>query len=166
MSDDLECFLVLFGIKRMLVVLVCPESKADTLSCIARFAAEKSLELESLDATALRPDDVRGEWEIIYIEGQPYSRRKPPAYWPKEESKLIVVTGLDSATDVELLRAFLYVACVCGDCERADLPDDKLPDGSGFVFLADDDFPADRFSAISQYWAEESSILDLRGSSR
>ncbi|HZK54138.1 MAG TPA: hypothetical protein VFC84_08105, partial [Desulfosporosinus sp.] len=106
-------------------------------------------------------DDIRGEIEIVYGSDQPSYCRKKPAYWPHDKRKVILVDGIDQNTDIEVLRAFLYVACLNGGYDR-DIPEDKIPEGSGFVFLASDDFPFERFASITEYWYEEARIFEVK----
>ena len=151
----------LFSIKRMLVVTVDEESIRTAVEEIKYFAQKRQLDLEFIDAKKLTVDDVRGEIELD--KSSEYYTRTPLFYWPDKRRKVIVVEGVDNKTDIEVLRAFLYVACLGSCYDRTKLPDDKLPDGSGFIFLANDDFPYERLLSITGYWLEESQMFDMRG---
>ena len=91
----------------------------------------------------------------------PYSIRKKPHY-VSDNRQLIIVEGLTENTDIEVLRAFMYMASleVYYD-DIANLPKDKLPFGSAYVFIADNNFPLKKFESISSYWKDEAAILDL-----
>jgi hypothetical protein len=159
-GDKLESLLRLFAIKRLLAIETNPAGVEACLSVLRQFAGKRNLEYEVLDGRTLTSGQVRGVREIVRVEGQPFSRRNKPAYWPKGP-KLIAVTGIDEETDTEVLRAFLHVACIGEPLDRSGLPEDKLPDGSGFVFVSTGHFPAESCDAITGYWKDESRILTL-----
>lgn len=152
----------MFFLRRMIVVKVSAKTKGEAGSNIRAFAENRDYEFEVLKAKELTADDIRGKVEIIYQNGTPYHTRVKPSYWPKNKRKVIMVEGIDQQTDTEVLRAFLYVACLGGGYDRNNLPQDQLPNESGFIFLADDGFPADKFDSISEYWREESVVYDNR----
>ena len=161
-ESEFNLFLTgLFSIKRMLVVKVDEESIKTAVEEIKIFAQKRQFDLEFIDAKKLTVDDVRGEIEVD--KSSEYYTRKRPFYWPDKHRKVIVVEGVDNKTDIEVLRAFLYVACLDSWCDRTKLPEDKLPDGSGFIFLANDDFSDDKLVSISGYWRAESQMFNMRG---
>jgi len=158
METNLQlCLRVLFGVKRLLVVKVDPNNRADVLAELKTFCDSRGLEVEILDAKGLDVESVRGGKQVV--DGpRPAWRRLHPPWWP-EKPKMIIVDGLDELTDEEVLRAFLYVACL-GIYSRDEIPEDMLPDGSAFVFLADEGFPLGRLAGISDGWYEESHVLE------
>lgn len=139
-DDPLETFLSLFGIKRMLVINTDAKGKEHVHRVLKKFANDRGLEFRIFNAKGAN------------VEGLPYYERKKPSYRP-ENRGMIVVEGVNQETDMEVLRAFLYVACMPygEDSLRAD----QLPYGSGFVFLAYDDFPVERFASITDYFKDE-----------
>ena len=152
-DEPLETFLSAgFGIKRMLVINTDVNGKKHVLRVLEKFAENRELEFNIYDAKGANVEDVRGEIEIVWEKGMPYHQRKKPVYWP-ENRGMIVVDGVNQETDIEVLRAFLYVATMPygEDCLRPD----QLPYGLGFVFLAYDDFPFERFASITDYFKDE-----------
>lgn len=152
-DEPLETFLsALFGTKRLLVINTDAKGKEHVLRVLKKFADDRGLEFRIFDAKEANVENVRGEIEIVWEKGMPYYERKKPSYWP-ENRGMIVVEGVNQETDMEVLRAFLYVACMPygEDSLRAD----QLPYGSGFVFLAYDDFPVERFASITDYFKDE-----------
>lgn len=159
-DEPLETFLYVFGIKRMLVINTMPGDRGSDkggrehiIRFLKKYAQGRGLEYKNLNAKEATADSIRGEIEIVYKGGTPYHQRKKPAYWP-EQKAMVVVEGVGQETDEEMLRAFLYVACA-SDGNTDNLPADKLPKGSGFVFLANGDFPSNRFAAITEYFNGE-----------
>jgi hypothetical protein len=151
-DEPLGTFLSLFGIKRMLVINTDREGKKHVLRVLKKFANDRKLEFKIFNASGASVEDVRGQIEIVWIDGEPYHQRKRPSYWP-ENRGIIVVEGVNQETDIEVLRAFLYVACMPYGEDRLQL--DQLPYGSGFVFLAYHDFPVQRFASITDYFRDE-----------
>ncbi|MGB9904914.1 MAG: hypothetical protein ACPLQO_09660, partial [Desulfotomaculales bacterium] len=152
-DDSLETFLSdVFGIKRMLVINTDEKGKKHVLRVLKKFANDRGLEFRIFNAKGANVEDVRGEIEIVWEKGMPYHQRKKPPYWP-ENRGMIVVEGVNQETDMEVLRAFLYVACMPYGEDR--LQPDQLPYGLGFVFLAYNDFPVERFAAITTYFEGE-----------
>jgi hypothetical protein len=160
--SEMNLFLdTLFGRKRLLILKV-NGSKNKIFKELNNYCKVKNLQAINLHGQNLKVEDVRGEIEITYIDGMPYSDRKKPFY-VSGNKQMIIVDNVDKNVDIEVLRAFLYMAsldCYYDDIEN--LPKDKLPFGSAYVFIAEDNFPLDRFAAISSYWKDEAAILDLR----
>lgn len=155
--DEFTLFLEAnFSYSRILVVKCNQNNKRFILGKLRLYSNKHKIEFGILDGN-LTPNDIRGEDEIILENGVRCIERKHPAYWPKDK-KMIVVDGLNDHTEKEVLKSFLYVACLAGT-SRGDIPYDKLPDGSGFVFLAEDNFPFNRFESISDYWNEEAKMF-------
>jgi len=152
-DESLETFLFMFGIKRMLVIDTDAEGKKHVLRVLEKYAQDRKLEYKIYNASGASVDDIKGEVELVWIDGEPYHRRKPPSYWP-ENRGMIVVEGVNQETDIEVLRAFLYVACT-PSYGGEHLEPDKLPQGSGFVFLANHDFPVQRFDSVTGYFKDE-----------
>lgn len=158
--SELEMFLdALFGIKRMLVIKVDAENKESTVAAMKKFAEKHGIEFEEIDAKTLTVDKLRGEVEFITVNGERYFQRKKPFYWPVKR-KMIVVRGLTKQCDKDIFRAFIDIGCLAGYSHN-NLPPSKLPEDSGFVFLAEDDFPNDEFTAMSGYWHEENRLFDV-----
>ena len=151
---------------RMLVVRASDNTHDYISDKIRNFTDNNGFDFDIMDGKSLTVDAVRGDIDIVYLDGQPYHKRRKPNYWPQpERRKLIVITGIDGQTEIDVLRAFLYVACLGSNREGRDLPEDKLPYGSGYVFLANSDFPFDKFGAISDYAHEEMKVFDATSSS-
>lgn len=152
-DDPLETFLsAVFGIKRMPVINTDAKGKEHVLRVLKKFANDRGLEFRIFNAKGANVEDVGGEVEVVWEKGMPYHQRKKPTYWP-ENRGMIVVEGVNQETDEEVLRAFLNVACMPygEDC----LKPDQLPYGSGFVFLAYNDFPVQRCASITAYFRDE-----------
>lgn len=152
-DEPLETFLSLFGIKRMLVINTDTKGKKHVLRVLEKYARDYELELKFYNAWGASVDDIRGEIELVWLNGSLCYQRKHPSYWP-ENRGMIVVEGVNQETDKEVLRAFLYVACVPAGCWECLKPD-QLPEGSGFVFLANGDFPVQHFASITDYFKDE-----------
>jgi hypothetical protein len=149
----LDDFLHLIGIKRMMHIDTDRAGKPYVLSYLKQFAGKRDLDYEVFDASQASVDDIRGELEFVFIDGKPYSQRKPPKYWPQQRKKLIVVEGVNQGTDMEVLRAFVYVASTVMPGEECLL--DALPKGSGFVFLANGDFPIQKLASFKGSFTSE-----------
>ena len=161
LPGELHMFMdALFGKKRLLILEV-DTYKNNIITELKDYCNEKELEICMLDGKNLKADDIKGEFEIIYKDEMPYSIRKKPHY-VSDNRQLIIVEGLTGNTDIEVLRAFMYMASleVYYD-DIANLPKDKLPFGSAYVFIADNNFPLKKFESISSYWKDEAAILDL-----
>ena len=153
LCDEFSLFLTAcFSIKRMIVVKVTPTTAPNAQSELRKYAECKGFEWTLMTAEQLTVTDVRGGFDQS-------GNWHEPSYWPRCR-KMIVVEGVHATTDEALLRAFLRVACLGGSSPDSVSTDGSLPKGSGFVFLAQSDFPYDRFGDISSYWREESAIFD------
>ena len=76
---------------------------------------------------------------------------------------MIIVDNLGQKTNIEILRAFMYMGSLGSSYDDIQsLPKDKLPYGSAYVFIADNEFPLKEFASISSYWHDEAVVLDLR----
>ncbi|MBU3112692.1 PGN_0703 family putative restriction endonuclease [Clostridium lacusfryxellense] len=161
-SNDLNVFMdSLFGRKRILILKV-NMNKAKIIKELKEYCERTKIEVSSLDTKNLTVDNIKGECEIFYENGMPYSYRKKP-YYVSGANQMILVDNLAEDTDIEVLRAFMYMGslgCYYDDVEN--LPKEKLPYGSAYVFIADNNFPIKRFASISSYWNDEAAILDLR----
>lgn len=164
-KENLDVPLSLFGTRRMLVFRVDESVRLQVLKETHAYAERLGIDYEVLSATDLTPADIRGGDELVYVDGQPFTKTVPPDYWPdKDRRKMIVVDGLDSSASTDLLQAFVHVAALDGYYDdRSHLPEDRLPDGSGFVFLAGNDFPFSRLDSISQRRREEYMEFDATG---
>jgi len=156
-----DALLPLLGEKRILVVKTTDQRKNDVLRQLKLLSGKKKLGFEVIGGQSLSAEDIRGEWRVVTVGGHPMSKRLNPSYWPEgNQRKLIVVDGLSSDAETAVLRAFLHVACRGGIPSNSELMEEKLPEGSGFVFLAEDGFPLDRISSMTSHWREEAAVLD------
>lgn len=162
-ADELHMFLAAFFGRKRLLVLRVQNNHRKILKELKNYCTDKNLELCRLDEKKLSEDYIKGEVEINYVDSSPESwGRKRPSYI-RDVKQMIIVEDLNETTDTEILRAFMYMGRLgtyYNDLEN--LPKDKLPYGSGYVFLADEDFPLQRFASISSYWNEEAAVIDLR----
>ncbi|WP_315118263.1 PGN_0703 family putative restriction endonuclease [uncultured Clostridium sp.] len=153
LPDELNMFLDdLFG-KKPLIIIKVNGSKNKIIKELERYSKKRSLEVCKLDARTLNSNN---------IEEMPYSDRKNPYYISKNK-QMIIVDNLDESTDLEVVRTFMYMADI--DCcydDIINLPKDKLPYGSAYVFIAEDSFPIERLASISSRWNDKAAILDLR----
>lgn len=161
-SDDLNVFMdSLFGRKR-LIILKVNMNKGKVIKELKEYCKRKGLEICKLDGKNLTVDSIKGECEIFYEDGMPYYNRKKP-YYVSGSKQMILIDNLVEDTDIEVLRAFMYMGsleCYYDDIEN--LPKEKLPYGSAYVFIAENNFPLEKFASISSYWRDEAAILDLR----
>ena len=160
--DELQLFMsTLFGMKRLLILKV-NSNKNHVIKELKGYCHETKLEVCKLDGQNLTPDSIKGELEIIYKKGMPFSENSKP-YYVSGNNQMIIVDNLNEDTDLEVLRAFCYMGFLDGYYDDvSNLPKDKLPYGSGYVFIADDNFPLEKFASISSYWHHEAAVLDLR----
>jgi len=158
-EDNLHIFLdCLFGRKRLLVLRVC-NNKSSVMKELKKYCIQNRLELTYLDSGTLTVDIIRGEIEIL-TDGT--YKRKTPAYI-SDGKQMIIVKNTNENVDIEVLRAFCYMGFLDSyNNETGNIPIDKLPYGSAYIFLADDDFPTNKFILISSYWQDESAVIDLR----
>lgn len=161
LSNELSMFLdALFGKKRILIIKV-GDNKEKIIEKVIKYAEQMRLEVCKLDTNSLNSSIIKGELEISYIDGMPYYKRKTPHYI-SENKQMIIVDNLNESIDIEVLRAFMYMASLeCYYDDLNNLPKDKLPYGSAYTFIADDKFPIEKFASISSYWSDEAAILDL-----
>lgn len=162
LSSELSLFLdSFFGMKRLLVLKVNNKERR-LRSQLKDYCNENQLSLSELDASRLSPDSIKGELKFIDENGKLYYERSKPEY-VTGKNQMIIVSNLKEDTDIEVVRAFCYMGFIdIYNNDRENLPKEKLPDGSGYVFIANDDFPFEKFASISEYWKNESATLDLR----
>jgi len=161
-SDELNVFIEsLFGRKRLLILKV-NNNKKNVIKEPKEYGSRKGLGVCTIDAKDLTVENIKGECEVFYEDGMPYYNRKKPNY-VSGSNQMILVDNLAEETDIEILRAFMYMGSLeAYHDDIGNLPKEKLPYGSTYVFIADNNFPLKRFAAISSYWHDEASILDLR----
>jgi hypothetical protein len=161
-NDETQIFLdALFGRKRLQVIRV-NGNKTKVLSKLKSFSQKQSIEISFLDGNKLDADFIRGEIELNTVDGYTTYDRKIASYIT-ENKQMIVIENLNEQTDLEVLRAFMYMGSLGSYWDDLEnLPEDKLPYGSGFVFIAEEDFPLIRFASISDSWRSEAAILDMR----
>lgn len=160
--NELHLFLdVLFGKKRLLILKV-NINKNNIIKELMDYCNMKKLEFCKLDDMNLKVDDVKGELEIVYENGEPYSNRNKPNYI-SGSNQMIFVDNLGEETDIEILRAFMYMGSLGSYYDDIkNLPKEKLPYGSAYVFIAENNFPLKKFASISSYWLNEAAVLDMR----
>jgi len=160
--NELHLFLdVLFGKKRLLILKV-NINKNNIIKELMDYCNMKKLEFCKLDDMNLKVDDVKGELEIVYENGEPYSNRNKPNYI-SGSNQMIFVDNLGKETDIEILRAFMYMGSLGSYYDDIkNLPKEKLPYGSAYVFIAENNFPLKKFASISSYWLNEAAVLDMR----
>lgn len=161
-TSELSTFMdVLFG-KRRLLILKIKSNKKKILKELKTFCMSKEIDFTQLNDQQLTVDFLRGEPEINYADSEgPYYTRLPN--YVSNNKQMIVVPHLSRETDLEVLKAFLYMASLGTYFDNIEkLPKDKLPNGSAYVFLADDQFPLNKFYTISPSARAEFAILDLR----
>jgi len=156
----LNLFLLRFGTYRFLIIR--NNNRRAIIRALKKFCSEASLEMSILDARKLNVDDIKGKYVTIHSQYDPATCIRKP-YYISGNRQMIIIEHVDSNTGMDILRAFWYV----GSLEAyysviEELPEDKLPNGSGFVFLANSKFPYERFRSISDYWVEEARSIDLR----
>jgi hypothetical protein len=160
--DDLQLFLnTVFGRKR-LIILKVNQYKSKIVKRLNDYTKENGIEFVQLNGKKLTSEAIKGEWDIFYENGLPLSRRKKPFYI-SEQKQMIIVNDLEEDTDSDIIRAFIYMGRLgvyFDDVEN--LPGEKLPNGSSYIFIAEDNFPLERFIGISSNGHDEIAILDLR----
>jgi len=161
--DELKMFLdALFGRKRLLILK--RESDFNKLyKQLEEYCNKNSIQYSKPNFNRnITAEQIRGEVVVDFENGQPSHHRNLPGYIAFDKRQMIVIDGLSADTDLEVLRAFCYMGCLGGyynDLEN--LPKDKLPVGSSYVFIAKEDFPIEKFMSITTHFREESSEIDL-----
>lgn len=162
MPSELNMFLdAVFGRKRLIIIKV-NNGKGNIIKELHGYCNEKGLEICNLDGSSLEVNDIRGKTEIVYDEGIPCSSRMKPIYI-SDSKQMIIVDNLTEKTNIEILRAFMYMGSLGSYYDNIEnLPKDKLPYGSVYVFLAEDNFPLKEFASISSYWNDEAAVLNMK----
>ncbi|MEW9096003.1 MAG: hypothetical protein AB2417_13060 [Clostridiaceae bacterium] len=162
LPDELNIFLDdLFGRKPLIIVRI-NGNKNKTIKELERYSKRRSLEVCKLDAKTLNANNTKDESKTTYIKSMSYSDEKSPYYISKNK-QMIIVDSLDESTDLEVIRAFMYMAGIdCSYDDVMELPKDKLAYGSACVFIVEDNFSLGRLASISSYWNDKAAILDLR----
>lgn len=161
-SNDLNVFMdSLFGKKRLLILRV-NVNRNNVIKDLEKYCKRKELEFFKLDGKTLTVDDIKGECEVFYENGMTYNNRAKP-YYASGSNQMILVDNLTEETELEVLSAFMYMGSLgCYYYDIENLPKEKLPYGSAYVFIADNNFPLKKFASISSFWHYEAGILDLR----
>ena len=150
-----------FGRKRLLIIRV-EGNKRTVEKALSDYCLANNLEKTLIDGRTLTKEIIKGEVETYYENGCPYSRQKKPEYIA-DKNQMIIVRNLNDGVDIEVIRAFCYMGFLGSYYDDVEnLPDDKLPYGSTYVFLAGKRFPFNEFGSISSHWGDESAILDMR----
>ncbi len=157
-DEIIMCFDALFGRKRLLIVRV-DENKDEIYNRISEYCANKKIEQILLEAKKMTETSIRGEVEFIN-NSECYTRKTP--YYISGNRQMIIINGTNEEIDFEVIRAFCYMAFM-EDYNIKNLPKDKLPYGSSFVFLAEENFPYEKFDKCGRrYYNDEKHILDMR----
>lgn len=150
-----------FGIKRA-IVIKSNSKKRYIKKCLSDYCVDNSIQYHFIDAKKALVETIRGKIEIVQNCDLPEHRRILPEYIKKSKN-MIVVENINENIDIDVLRAFTYMACLDGWYDDVEnLPEDKLPYGSAYVFLENDDFPYDKLSSVTSYWIDEMVIYDAR----
>lgn len=150
-----------FGIKRA-IVIKSDNNKRYIKNHLKHYCADNSIQIHFIDAKKALVDTIRGKIEIIQNRGLPEHKRILPEYI-KESKNMIVVENINKDANLDMLKAFTYMACLDSWYDDVkNLPKDKLPYGSSYVFLDNNDFPYDKLSSITSYWNDEMVIYDAR----
>jgi hypothetical protein len=119
---------------------------------LERYAKYIQADIEYLNGATLTVNDVKGEPEFN-DDNNTFTRRRPE-YFPDDKIKMIIVENITQNTNVELLRAFLYVGIRPDSFSGSTSGGYTIPDGSGFVFISEiDSFPDKEFASLSSYWS-------------
>ncbi len=164
-SDLSMCLWANFGKQRMLVIKTGEDDIQELYKELKKYAEYSKVEFVIFDGKNLSPEDIEGSYKIVYEDGKPLSEKILPGYL-SQPNKMIVVENLNEESDRELLRAILNVACLGPLGDLNDLPKDKLPKGSGFVFIDLNNFPYKKFDSISSYFREEKWIFEYKPDSQ
>jgi len=162
LKDDFSLFLdMCFGTKRIIVIR-CKNRKRYVKKSLKDYCINNQIDFKTLNAQVITTTDIKGNYEIIQVHGKPESQRILPEYI-KELKQIIIVENLDNNADIEVLRAFTYMACLGSYWNNIEnLPKDKLPYGSSYVFIVDENFPYAKFDMITSHWREELFVYDAR----
>lgn len=160
-DNQLRDFMSLLSIKRMLVIKTLPQTRSHIIDFLQNYAREHGLEYAQITVSGQTvAQDIQGEVKEVWVKGGVFSQAVHPAYWPKKKG-IVVVEGINESTAGEVLEAFVSVASR-GNNEIAG--SFKLPEGSAFVFLAEEGFPFSTFEKFGARWATESAILqEIKG---
>jgi len=164
-SDLSMCLWANFGKQRMLIIQTGEDYILDLFEELKKYAEYSKVEFVVFDGKNLTHEDIEGSYKIVYENGSPLSEKILPSYF-SQPNKMIVVENLNKESDRELLRAFLNVACIGSLGDLNDLPKDKLPKGSGFIFIDINNFPYEKFDSISFYFREEKWIFEYKGNTK
>lgn len=161
-GDKVNLFLgAVFGKRRMLIIRN-NHNKELLVRALREYCRNNGIEFTKLNERDYTTCGIRGEIEFVEMDGITCHQRKKPLYIT-DNKQMIIIDKLNHDADIEILRAFIYMASLGAYWDNIDnLPKDKLPYGSAYVFIADNDFPLDRFASISSSWHSETSVLDLR----
>ncbi|MEQ8154358.1 MAG: hypothetical protein ABRQ25_05675 [Clostridiaceae bacterium] len=162
-SSELNIFMDAFFGKKRLIIIRAEGREADIIKELREYCHEKSIEFCRLYGKNLTANDIKGKPEIDYVYDypEPFLREKPA--YISDSKQMIIVENLGEETDIGVLRAFIYMGSPCSNSDDSEsLPENKLPYGSAFVFIAGNDFPLGKFASISSFWNDAVSVLDLR----
>lgn len=148
-----DIFLNLYFRRNRIIILKTDKNKT-TKHLLKEYCSKKNLLYTSLGKQPLYVDYIRGAIEVN--EDMTYYRKKPE--YIENKKQMIIVEHLNKSTDINLVKAFCYMACE-GEYSNSvgSISNDCLPSGSNFVFIANSDFPYDKFRSI--VYAQ---VLDLR----
>lgn len=156
---QLTKFMSAICVKRLLVINIVPENRKHVIRFLEKYAVNHGLEYSHLKINELTTEeDIRGETEGVWIDGELCSKPIHPSYWPKEKG-IVVVEGVNSDTSPEVIEALVSVAGRGVTFNDKIIDSSKLPEGSAFVLLAGDDFPMDDFQDFGVRWKSESAVM-------
>jgi len=160
--DDFSLFLNMCFETKRIIVVKCKNRKRYVKKNLKDYCINNEIDFQTLNAQVISAINIKGNYEIIQVHGKPESQRILPKYI-KKTKQMIVVENLDNNINIEVLRAFTYMACLGSYWNNIEnLPKDILPYGSAYVFIVDENFPYAKFDSITSHWREELIVYDAR----
>ncbi len=155
---QLTKFMSAIWFKRLLVINIVPDNREHVVRFLEKYALNHGLEYSHLKINELTTEeDIRGESEGVWVDGILYSEPIHPPYWPKEKG-IILVEGVNTDTSPEVIEALVSVAGRGVELNDKVVNPFKLPEGSAFVLLTQDDFSMDDFQALGARWTSISAV--------
>lgn len=151
---------MVFGKKR-LIIIKRDSNKRELKKVLELYCKNKSIQYIEAPKSFLSVDVIKNRTKII--EDEFGIRHKTKSLYDKDINQMIVVEGLGSYVDREVLRAFWDMAYIpFGIDDIANCTTEKLAYGSGYIFIAGENFPMWGFGSLSWNWHEEVRIIDMR----
>lgn len=118
--------------------------------------------MQKIDLNSTKLNELKGEYIIEEVNGSLINRFVLPGF-VNHVNQIVLVENLDETTGLEIISSFTFMACLDGWYDNIDeMPDDKLPYGSSFLFLDEGSFPYLKFNATTEYWIDEIMVFDCR----